>query len=329
MKHRQAHKDLFAPAHYSRFRCIADRCRHSCCVDWEICIDEDTLAKYRPIDSIMATVTECEDGACFALAEDGRCPHLDDRGLCRIILSHGEDYLSEICRHHPRFFRDVGHNRVEVGLGLVCEEACRLILADDRPFSLSKIGEVSGDDDASDIPSDFDPLPSRDQILAMIETPGRRFDETRAALRTAYALPDDRTPDEWIDRFLSLEILDPAWETTLRAAKGEALHPLRADAASYEMYYPRLLTYFVYRHVSIADSPSNLRARLAFALLSTEMIRRLFEREAEQSPAALMELSRRYSAEIEYSEDNTDELIFLLEGRLSVNRACPIEGMLT
>ena len=37
---------LRAPAYYPRFSCIADKCRHSCCIGWEIDIDSDTLQTY-------------------------------------------------------------------------------------------------------------------------------------------------------------------------------------------------------------------------------------------------------------------------------------------
>ena len=40
---------IIAPDYYPRFRCIADRCRHSCCIGWEIDIDPDTREKYRHI----------------------------------------------------------------------------------------------------------------------------------------------------------------------------------------------------------------------------------------------------------------------------------------
>ncbi len=310
--------DCFAPPYYPRFRCVADRCRHSCCIDWEICIDEGTLHKYRPLSAIMETVTEGEDGACFALCADGRCPHLDERGLCRIILAHGEDYLSDICRRHPRFFNRVGDGRVEVGLGLVCEEACRLILTEEAPFSLVRIEDVglSLDDDDEE-PTDFDPLPGRARIMAQLNLPGRCLDETLNALRGEFGVAALHTPEEWIKRFLSLEILDAAWESLLhsveKAPSGGSLH---GDDGAWDIYYARLLTYFVYRHVSVAWSEDNMRARLGFAMLSVEMIRYLFETGEEQSVEALAELARRYSAEIEYSEDNTDELIFAFECRL-------------
>jgi lysine-N-methylase len=32
---------LIAPDTYPEFCCIADRCRHSCCIGWEIDVDPD------------------------------------------------------------------------------------------------------------------------------------------------------------------------------------------------------------------------------------------------------------------------------------------------
>ncbi len=297
----------FAPLYYPDFHCIADRCRHSCCVDWEICIDDATMEKYRPLRSVMETVEDSEDGPCFALRADGRCPHLRDDGLCRLILDHGEDYLSDICRRHPRFYNDVGGGRVEVGLGLVCEEACRLILADDRPFALRPIDlpdALEALDDSDSLA--YDPLPERDVMLSVIAA-HPRYADAEAALRRAFDLPAPRPPAAWLDRLLSLEILDPAWEELLHAAKGAVA---REPSPVHDAALARLLAYFVYRHVSVAVGRDDLRARLGFALLSVSLLRYLHAVGGEDTPAALADLARRYSAEIEYSEDNTDELIF-------------------
>ena len=72
---------------------------------------------------------------CFVMGDDDRCPFLRDDNLCEMILKHGEDYLCDICREHPRFYNDMG-DRVEAGIGLVCEEACRLALERETPFEL-------------------------------------------------------------------------------------------------------------------------------------------------------------------------------------------------
>ena len=114
---------LYAPTYYGRFKCIADKCQNSCCVDWEIDIDDISYEKYRSAGGALAgSITECDSARCFALTDGGRCPHLREDGLCNIIINYGEEYLTDICREHPRFYHLIG-DRAEVGIGLVCEEA--------------------------------------------------------------------------------------------------------------------------------------------------------------------------------------------------------------
>ena len=35
------------PDYYKKFRCIADKCPDTCCSDWQIVIDDESLEKYR------------------------------------------------------------------------------------------------------------------------------------------------------------------------------------------------------------------------------------------------------------------------------------------
>lgn len=41
------------PDYYPLFHCIADRCRHNCCIGWEIDVDGDSLAAYDQIGGEM------------------------------------------------------------------------------------------------------------------------------------------------------------------------------------------------------------------------------------------------------------------------------------
>ena len=36
---------ITAPDYYSQFKCIADQCRHTCCVGWEIEVDDEGLER--------------------------------------------------------------------------------------------------------------------------------------------------------------------------------------------------------------------------------------------------------------------------------------------
>ena len=38
------------PDFYDDFQCLASRCRHSCCIGWEIDVDADTLAAYQTLE---------------------------------------------------------------------------------------------------------------------------------------------------------------------------------------------------------------------------------------------------------------------------------------
>lgn len=70
------------PAFYKDFRCKADRCVHSCCMqNWDIDIDEATAMKYlamtgEPGETIRASMTGTKGNRRFIM-KDGRCP------LCR------------------------------------------------------------------------------------------------------------------------------------------------------------------------------------------------------------------------------------------------------
>ena len=126
------------PNYYKKFKCIADKCRHSCCIGWEIDVDEDTLDYYNTLDSELGDrIRKSIEGDTphFALGEGERCPFLNTRGLCDIISELGEGGLCDICRLHPRFcnFYD---GFTEIGLGLCCEEAARIVLTETEKFSL-------------------------------------------------------------------------------------------------------------------------------------------------------------------------------------------------
>ena len=128
---------LFAPGYYKNFKCIADRCQHNCCIGWEIDIDAKTLEKYKSEPYIMQNVS-LEGTPHFVLGQHDRCPFLQSDNLCEIIKTYGDAHLCQICNDHPRF-RSFFDSRTEIGLGLTCEAAAKLIL--DHDFCLEQIGD--------------------------------------------------------------------------------------------------------------------------------------------------------------------------------------------
>ena len=104
------------PSYYKNFRCIADKCPDNCCRGWEIDIDEDTLDYYKDLKGPMAEKIRAsisEDGS-FVLNEEGWCPLLNEKGLCEVCLTLGEDSLSEVCTEYPRFTTEYPKTREKV-----------------------------------------------------------------------------------------------------------------------------------------------------------------------------------------------------------------------
>lgn len=126
------------PSFYKDFRCKADRCVHSCCMqNWDIDIDEATAMKYlvmtgEPGETIRASMTGTKGNRRFIM-KDGRCPLLQEDGLCRIVAETGEENLCDICAMHPRFFVENGNFEL-AGVGLACEESVKLLLSNSTPL---------------------------------------------------------------------------------------------------------------------------------------------------------------------------------------------------
>ena len=294
---------LIVPDYYPEFRCIAGACRHSCCIGWEIDIDEETCARYRnESGSLGARLREnmdCSDTtASFRLDDRERCPFLTQEGLCDIILHLGENALCQICRDHPRFRADFS-DRTEMGLGLCCEEAARMLLTHESPVKLIILSDDGGDESLTAEEADL--IARRDALIAIAQdrcdSAEIRMDRLCTAAGTVRPVSDFA---RWAEFYLSLEHMDPAWEKLLREAMVNQPHKQIPETAK-----EQLLVYFLFRHVSSACDDMDFAARAAFAALSTEMIAEITAR----SDTPLSETARLYSAEVEYSEENTEELL--------------------
>ena len=72
---------ILEPDYASSFRCLAGACPDTCCKDWEIILDEDTLARYQKLpgafgDKVRAALTQDADGDTMFRLTDGHCPLL-------------------------------------------------------------------------------------------------------------------------------------------------------------------------------------------------------------------------------------------------------------
>lgn len=294
------------PSYYPRFRCIADRCRHNCCIGWEIDIDEETYERYCAVDGAFgARLREGIDLSsvqpCFRLCEGERCVFLNERGLCDIILNLGEESLCEICSAHPRY-RNFFSDRVEMGLGLCCEEACRLILNESDPVTLTIFDEDVGDECLCEEEEEF--LALRARMMEIMQDRSLSYDVRAARLIVFCGLHSDpRTPREWAEIYRGLERLDPTWESVLdRLAATEHF----VESETWETVWEQLAIYFILRYTADSLDDGALAARVSFALHAVRILRTLGE---GMTAEELAELCRMYSCEVEYSEENVAALL--------------------
>lgn len=296
----------FVPHYYSAFKCIAGECRHSCCVGWEIDIDPLSLKKYNSIktvfgDKLRENIDFQNECACFMLGEDERCPYLNEQNLCDIILNLGEEYLCDICKDHPRF-RNFYSGRTEIGLGLCCEEACRIILSDEHPFSL--ISDCENVEILTEDEQDF--LCRRDLVFNLVENSDSVFTAIRKINEMYKINPFELDLQTAFDFYSALEMLDISWQDKLLSLKNS--QAAQSDNIA-ERAFLNLYKYFLFRHLSVFDFYGGLK----FAEISVKLIHSICER-TDFSFENICEIARMYSSEIEYSDENIDKVTEFAEG---------------
>jgi len=208
---------VFAPDYYPGFRCTAGACRHTCCAGWEIDVDPETMKRYREMDGPLgAKLRQRIDPAPephFMLSDRERCPFLTDQNLCEIILQAGEDALCQICADHPRF-RNYWSDRIEMGLGMACEEAARLILTSRHPIRLIPVAEAA--EEQPELPSEEETWlrKYRDDLLASVpETgPAARLREYLIYRHLADALYDGRAEERARMAERAFEMITAGWD---------------------------------------------------------------------------------------------------------------------
>ncbi len=320
-----------APLYTKDFSCIADKCRDSCCIGWEIPVDEKTQRKYRKMRGALGeTIRESlsEEG-CFLLTEGGRCPHLDERGLCRIILAKGEGALCDICHEHPRFYNVLSEEECEWGIGLACESAAKIILSAKEPFVMvsSEREMRAGAADAALIPFlkteraaigeiAFREKMTIDEKLLLIEKRAEFFQEF---LDFSDISEQNFTFNEDLEEkesFLTKERFEKYKKTLLSLEPMNEDFPNRCEKIKMPTaldknpeIFERLLYYFVYRYFITAAEDGDVQGKIGFALFSTVMIYALCESEGRRTLGEIAEAAKDFSKEVEYSEDNRDAVL--------------------
>lgn len=347
--------ELTFPAYYPRFQCTAQRCRDNCCrTDWEIVVDPETVDYYRSLPEpqrsrLLSGLAQDGAGEWYIRPQGGQCPFLTDTGLCSLVLELGEAHIGEICAMHPRY-REWFPGRMEIGVGLCCEEAARLILSDPAPAEFETI-LTDAEDEEEDAPLYPPLLEVRDRLFAMVQDRSQPLNRRLAkALRLAHAVqaPINRgeVPDPAADLsalacgdgtgvlgtalrlHLEMEVLEPAWRQGLEDLR-EHLDTL--DWAGFAAHlgqrvyeYEHLAVYLLFRYFLKGvydDNPLEKVERcVVMVLLMAALGVRVWQRTGRFTLADQIEVTRQYSKEVEYSDENMELLSegFLFEPELAL-----------
>ena len=226
---------VFAPDIYPLFRCIAGQCTHTCCQGWEIDIDPASLARYQAIQGPLGKkLRECislDPEPHFILRKEDRCPFLTDSNLCELILQEGAASLCQICADHPRF-RNYWSDRIEIGLGLACEAAGRLILGSDHPLRLIPLEDDPSEEAQEPSGEEKQLMACRDELLTRVEETGptARLKEYLIYRHLADALYDGQVEQR-------LLFVDTAYQYILSRWDGQTLESLVQSARAFSNEY--------------------------------------------------------------------------------------------
>lgn len=320
---------------YDQFHCIAGDCPQSCCLGWQIVIDDDSLEKYEnfpgPFAGRLFNSIDWEEG-CFKQC-GRRCEMLNDDNLCDLQIEGGEEALCETCRRYPRHIEEFEGVR-EYSLSLSCPEAARIILS-----RRDHIEFTENDDDKEDDFEEFDYLlytkleDARDVIFEIIQDRTLGFDK-KAGILTAFGrkLQEDLDRDALFDMDDTIEKFrgpketlpqDDAWKKKKHfkmLSKLEVLNeedwPVLVKNADIqwkdlsltpeeEIQAEQLLMFFFYTYFCGAVYDDMIFSKVMLSVLSVYWI---FQIDRAKEKGDLVTTAYTYAREVEHSDLNLDDL---------------------
>lgn len=317
------------PNFFHEFQCLAGSCPRSCCIGWEVEIDDGTAAAYQSLTNPLGAElraclqTDAEGALCFPL-DGARCPFLDSENLCRIHRQLGQEYTSVTCREHPRFTEDFGTLQ-EISLSASCPEAARLLLADDAPLTFLDEPLPAAPHTEEEDPWLSPLLAVRNHSMTLLnrrtQPVRRRMAQVLVLAAQAQTLLDeDRAEDlpalccgvpeippapqdapilfpGFLNKLAGLEILEADWLPLLKTTGKQGI---RLPDEQLE----RLTAYFLFRWLLKSINDGDLLGRVQLSLASALTVEYLSARTASPEEALY-----RYCREIEHCQENIDALL--------------------
>ena len=163
-----------------------------------------------------------------------------------------------------------------------------------------EIGVIDGQVD----PIDFDPLPRRAQLYGILSDDALPYTERLGMISDTCGVSlSVKSDGEWRELLDSLEYLDDAHRALFLVYASDPSTPTWM-----ETYLERALAYFIYRHGTAAWDEDGFRAAVGFALFCERLIASVANAEGVNDLTGLIEVARMVSEELEYSEENTEEI---------------------
>lgn len=320
------------PAFFDEFKCIANKCTDSCCVGWEINIDDETIDVYKNMqttfgEKIRENIIKNDDVThSFKLCEDERCPFLNKNNLCDIILNCGEDSICYICQEHPRFYNDFS-GVTEYGLGLCCEEVCRLLVENDNALEFIVEEEWLDDSYYDENEAEYykELCKLREHFYKVLSVE-ENYDEkikriialTEEYLKEKIAFDSDKVI---LARYEKTEPINNEWteylvdlnENVSRILEKETPFDLDSNG---DKKYSKILLHVIFRHLikSIIVDDKSLKSTLNFCVSSVRFIKlcdmKTYYENGVITLKDRIDNIKRWSKQIEYSDENVDLLTF-------------------
>lgn len=126
--------DVLRINYYDDFKCIANKCKDTCCSGWAVNIDESSYETYSKDKYYDNSMVEIDNKNYFILdKESGDCGFLENN-LCKIVRDKGSKQLCITCKRYPRAI-SIYNNIVFETLHFSCEAVMPLILKNKKELN--------------------------------------------------------------------------------------------------------------------------------------------------------------------------------------------------
>ncbi len=209
------------PRYYDKFICIADKCPFTCCQEWKIAVDDETKIKWGQLsipsetilrnqiamdNTLLDFVKPDEEVDSIRLCENGKCPLLNEKGLCDVVLGYGEETISKTCHTYPRENHEFG-DCIEQTLAMGCPAALDLLFESEEFKYIESTNEEFDSFTNTETVGDYE-----NETIKLFDVEHDEFDMELQALRDAMieVIASDRSIETCLKMifYIGLDCLD-------------------------------------------------------------------------------------------------------------------------